>query len=107
MLKALKVAILAGSFIAVPAAFSQTATVLSNNPQPTVIPDHPQRAVEHSMAQETSLLSTSSYSYAKGEQPLADLGSIPYETPLGDVARAYRKQHADVPKAVKTVEKQQ
>ena len=36
---------------------------------------------------------------------MSELGSLPYETPLGDVARAYRKEHVDAPKAVKILEK--
>jgi hypothetical protein len=57
------------------------------------------------MGQESSLLSTSSYSYATGEQPLADLGTLPRETPLGDLARAYRKEHAAAAKAVIVLDK--
>jgi len=89
------------------AAFGQTASVLSNNPQPIYMPDdHPQRAAEHAMATESSLLSSGSISYAKGEVPLAELASPMYHTPLGDIARAYRKEHATVPKAAKVSENQ-
>jgi hypothetical protein len=88
------------------ATFAQSAPVLNGAVAPIVMVDHPQHASEHAMARETSLLSTSSYSYAKGEVPLAELGSpLPYETPLGDVARAYRKEHVDAPKATKVLEK--
>ena len=86
-------------------AFAQSASVLSGAAVPIVMVEHPQHAAEHAMAQETSLLSTSSYSYAKGEVPLAELGSLPYEIPLGDVARAYRREHIDAPKATKVLEK--
>ncbi len=83
------------------AAFGQTATVQSNNPQPISMPDdRPQHASQHALAQESSLLGVSAYSYAQGEQPVVDFGTLPQETPLGDVARAYRKEHANVPKAV-------
>ncbi len=94
-------------FCATAPAFSQSASVLSNTAQPIQIADHPQHASEHAMARESSLLSTSSYSYAQGEVPLAELGSIQYETPLGDVARAFRKERAasTVSKAVKVLEK--
>ncbi|MGA8622156.1 MAG: hypothetical protein WB660_27000 [Candidatus Sulfotelmatobacter sp.] len=95
-------------FLCATAAFSQSASVLSNTAQPIQMGEHPQRASEHSMAKESSLLSTSSYSYAQGEVPLAELGSIEYETPLGDVARAFRKERAatTVSKAIKVLEKQ-
>jgi hypothetical protein len=90
------------------AAFAQSASILSNTPAPVVMVDHPLRAAEHAMAQEISLLSgnLSPYTYATGEVPLAELGSLPYETPLGDVARAYRKEHIDAPKAAIVMEKQ-
>ena len=88
-------------FLCVTAAFGQTAPVLTNTPQPLQMPDHVQHATERAMAQETSLLSTSTYTYAQGEVPLAELGSLPYQVPLGDVARAYRKEHTAVAKATK------
>ncbi len=97
--------VLFSAFSCASTAFAQSASVLSGAAVPIVMVEHPQHAAEHAMAQETSLLSTSSYSYAKGEVPLAELGSLPYETPLGDVARAYRKEHVDAPKATKVLEK--
>ena len=87
------------------AAFGQAASVLSNNPQPMQMADHPQQASQHAMAPESSLLGASAYSYAHGEQPVVDFGTLPRETPLGDIARAYRKEHSSVPKAVKVFEK--
>ncbi len=88
------------------AAFGQTASVLSNNPQPISMPDdRPQHASEHAMAPESSLLTSGSISWAKGEVPLAELGTPIYHTPLGDIARAYRKEHASLPKAVKVLDK--
>ncbi len=86
-------------------AHAQTAPVLSNNPAPIHMTEHVQHATRHAMGEETSLLGDSYYSYAKGEVPLAELASPIYETPLGDVARTYRKQHATEPKAVMTLEK--
>ena len=89
------------------AAFGQTASVQSNNPQQIQMPDdRPQHAAEHAMATESCLLSSGSISYAKGEVPLAELASPMYHTPLGDIARAYRKEHATVPKAAKVSENQ-
>jgi len=88
----------------VTSAFGQNAPVLTNVPQPLQMSDHPQHATEHSMAKESTLLSASAYGYAQGEVPLAELGSIEYQTPLGDVARAYRKEHASVAKAAKVSE---
>ena len=87
------------------AAFGQTASVLSNTAQPLSMPEHIQQASQHAMAPESSLLGASAYSYAQGEQPVVDFGTLRRETPLGDIARAYRKQHSGVPKAVKVFEK--
>jgi hypothetical protein len=104
----MKTTIIVLSFLCATAAFAQSAPVLSNQAQPVVILDHPQHASEHALGTETTLFSAQSpYTFAKGEVPLAELGSLPYETPLGDVARAYRKERAAVaPKAAKVSENQ-
>jgi hypothetical protein len=81
-------------FLCATSVFGQTASVLSNNPQMTVVPDHPQRAMQHDMAQFDNLRGSDAYSSVHGEQPLWEYGSDKRETPLGDVARAYRKEHA-------------
>jgi hypothetical protein len=87
------------------AALAQNGTVLSNNPQPFTPPDdRALHASEHDMGVEVSLFGTSKISYAKGEVPLAELASPVYHTPLGDIAREYRKEHAAVPKATKIAE---
>jgi hypothetical protein len=86
-------------------AHAQLAPVLQNTPAPIHMIEHTEHAAPHAMAQENNLLGSSYYSWAKGEVPLAELASPIYETPLGDVARAYRKQHALEPKAVMTLEK--
>jgi hypothetical protein len=104
----MKITIVAFTFLCIlcaPAAFAQTAAVLSNTPTPIQMVDHPLHAAEHEMRMETSLLSAiSPYSYAQGEVPLADLGSLIYETPLGDLARACKIEHANDPKATKVFE---
>lgn len=87
-------------------ASAQTAVVLTNNPQPMQMTDHVLHASQHAMGQESSLLSSTSYGYAQGEVPLSELASPIYETPLGDIARANRKEHATLPKAAKVLEKQ-
>jgi hypothetical protein len=92
-------------FLCASTAFAQTAPVLSNTASPIQMVDHVQHASEHAMGTESSLLSASGYDYAQGEVPLAELGSLEYQTPLGDVARAYRKEHINVAKAVKIMEK--
>jgi hypothetical protein len=89
----MKTALFAFFFLCATACFGQVANSTSSSPQPIAVPDHPQHASEHALAQESSLLSTSSYTYAQGERPLSDFpGTLKPETPLGDIARAFRKQ---------------
>lgn len=46
------------------------------------------------------------YSYAKGERPLWEFGPVSEPVPLGDVARAYRKEKLTGKKAELILEKQ-
>lgn len=84
------------------AVFSQS--VASATPQPLRMDGHPEYASQHAMAHETSLFGSSTYAYAKGEVPLADLGSPIYHVPLGDLARDARREHVNDRKAVKVFE---
>jgi hypothetical protein len=85
------------------AAFAQSGAsvgVLSGQVAPMQMTDHPQHASQHDLAQTQDLLEHSSYNYAQGERPMWEFGSmLPPPTPLGDVARAYRKEHASDKKA--------
>jgi len=102
----MKTTIIALCFLCASAAFAQNAPVLPNTPQPLQMADHPQHASEHAMAQESSLLGCSAYSYAQGERPLSDFGgTLKQETPLGDIARAFRKDHTSAARAAKVSEK--
>lgn len=85
------------------AAFGQS--VLNSQAQPLQMTGHPEHASEHALGNETSLFGSSPYSYAKGEVPLWELASPIYHTPLGDVAREVRKEHATLPKATRVFEK--
>jgi hypothetical protein len=84
-------------------AFGQ-ATAISSTPQPMQMSDHVLHASEHAMAPESSLLSTSGYSYAQGERPLSEFGTPKQEVPLGDIARAFKKERAAAAKAAKVSE---
>jgi len=102
----MKATIFALFFLCASAAAFGQASVQSNTPQPLSMPDdRPLHASLHAMGQEASLLGTSEYSYGQGEQPMSDFVTLKAETPLGDIARAYRKEHAIVPKAVKVLDK--
>jgi hypothetical protein len=91
------------------AAFGQVGASLSNQPQIFEIPDHPGHADRVAMASEHPLVGAGSdaYTYAQGERPLWEFGSpSPEPTPLGDIARAFRKQKLAAKKAEIVLEKQ-
>ncbi|HXO36487.1 MAG TPA: hypothetical protein VN901_29435 [Candidatus Acidoferrales bacterium] len=83
------------------AAFGQVGSALGNVSAPVSIPDHPQHASAHVMGEESNLLGSSAYSYGQGEQPLWEFATDRHDTPLGDVARAFRKGHVLDKKAAK------
>jgi hypothetical protein len=89
------------------AAFGQ-AGALSNQPWVLEIPDHPQHASYAPMATEQTIAGDSGgVSYAHGERPLWEFGSVSEPAaPLGDVARAYRKEKQVAKKAAVVLEKQ-
>ena len=88
------------------ASFAQLAGALSNNPQPLIMTDHPQRAETHAMAPLDNLRGGSgTYIIEHGERPLWEFPTEKHETPLGDIARAYRKEHVLDKKAVIVMEK--
>jgi hypothetical protein len=93
-------------FCAATAGAQTGVAVLTNNAAPLQMTDHPQHASQHDMGRESTLLSTSQYGYVQGEVPLSELASPIYQTPLGDLARAIKKDRAATPKAVIVFEKQ-
>lgn len=88
-------------------AFGQ-AGALSNQATPINIPDHPQHASLTPMASEHPLVggAPETYSYARGERPLWEFGAVTEPTPLGDVARSYRRAKLTAKKADIVFEKQ-
>jgi len=89
-------------------AFGQAAGALPNQAVVIQIPDHPQHADQHGLAMEQSLVGggPSTYTYAQGERPLWEFGPVSQPTPLGDVARAFRKEKLEARKATVVFEKQ-
>jgi hypothetical protein len=86
------------------AALGQAGGAINNQPQILEFPSHTLRAMQQPMAQEQSLLfeTPGGYTYAQGERPLSEFVTVSYPTPLGDLARILRKEHATAKKA-KTV----
>ena len=62
-------------------------------------PDHSLRAASHGLATEHDLRGIGGVEMAHGERPAWEVLSPAAETPLGDVARDYRKEHAVAKKA--------
>jgi len=90
-------------------AFGQArGGVLSNQAEVLELPEHPQHATFHDMAIEQSLVggTAANYTYAQGERPLWEFGPVSEPVPLGDVARAYRKEKLTAKKAQIIFEKQ-
>jgi hypothetical protein len=105
----MKSALIAVSFVlcllCTGSAFGQNAPVLANTPAMVVIPDHPMRASQHNMGEYDNLLGHDAYTYVHGDQPLSDFVTEKHETPLGDIARAYRKDHVADKKATIVMDK--
>jgi hypothetical protein len=103
----MKITLLVIFILCAAASFGQVGvSVLSNQPQVIESPSHPLHAEPHALATETPIVGGGSYTVAQGERPLSDFNSTePEPTPLGDVARAYRKERA-ARKAALVVEKQ-
>lgn len=106
---AMKTTLFALLFLLTSAAFGQAAGVsVSAEPQPVQIPSHQLYATQHFMQKGQTLLIVANDPYAdtRGERPLWEVGAKPSaETPLGDVARLLKTQHAIAKKAVKVLEK--
>ncbi len=85
------------------AAFGQSSgavgSVLNNTPSMVEFSSHDALATQHSMGREQNLLEISSYTWAQGERPLWEVAPKIYPTPLGDSARALRKEHEAAKKA--------
>ena len=91
-------------FLCATAAFAQVGGGSLSGPvmmQPFSMASHTNHAGPQQMAQEQSLLEGTGQVYiAHGELPLWEVApKDPPAVPLGDVARAYRKQHEIAKKA--------
>lgn len=86
-------------------AFGQA---LSNQPMVLEFPEHPQHASVTPMADEHPIVGggAQTYTYAQGERPLWEFGPVSVPVPLGDVARAVRKEKMTAKKAAIVLDKQ-
>lgn len=106
-MKPMKLILVAAVILCSVAAFGQ-AGALSSQVVPLQIADHPQHASLAAMACEHPLVggAPDAYSYAQGERSLWEFGPTSEPVPLGDVARAYRKEKVTAKKADIVFEKQ-
>jgi hypothetical protein len=91
------------------AAFGQASIPSAVNVQPLYIQDSPRHADMTALADEHFLVGgmPGGTSSAHGERPLWEFGPVSEPSaPLGDVAREYRKQKMDAPRARIVFEKQ-
>lgn len=89
-------------FLCATAAFGQSVAGtpgLSAQPQIAEFYSHPQHASQLPMLQEQSLLIPSGFTHAHGERPLWEAMPDSYATPLGDIARMLKKEHAAAKKS--------
>lgn len=80
------------------AAFAQGYGSINNEAHSYQFASHPEHAAYAPMAQEQSVLASTSYTSAQGDRPASDFPQ-PEAVLLGAAARAIRKQHAQVKKA--------
>jgi hypothetical protein len=104
----MKATLLASCFLCATAALGQsgiTPQVLNNQPQMVHFPSHSQLASEQPLAPGRNLQEKSGFAYAQGERPLwefaprSSVAPVSSVTPLGDIARQLRKEHATDKKA--------
>jgi len=95
----MKTTILLLCLLCATAAFGQYAVGYAPMQSTFHIPDHPTRAFAQPMLLEQNLLGINSFTSAQGEMPLWEAPFQSHEVPLGDVARALRKEHATAKKA--------
>ena len=99
----MKTIIFALCFLCTTAAFGQVGASISARSQPITFESNPQHAMRPAVVEPENLFDSnaSTYTYAQGERPLWEVAEKKVEVPLGDSARALRKEHEVVPKAAK------
>ena len=72
----------------------------SGRPELIVLPDTPQQASQMPMAVEHSLFERGGSTAVQGERPLWEVMPEVPHTPLGDIAREFKREHSSAPRAV-------
>ena len=100
----MKTTIFALCFLCATAAFGQSISYsVSSRSQPLQIDSNPLHASPQPLAQAQNLFDSTSatYTYAQGELKLWEVATETHEIPLGDSARALRKEHDAVKKSAR------
>ena len=99
----MKKLLFAACFLFATSAFGQVGTSsLSSQITEYTFASHPAKADFKEMGHPQNLLDSSGYTYAQGERPLWEVAPESHEIPLGDIARAIRKEHESTKKATAT-----
>lgn len=94
-------------FLTTSAALAQISaggSVLSNEPAVTSFTSHTARATQQVVAEQQSIMERSEPLVAQGERPLWEVAPKITAVPLGDIARALRKEQLTAKKAAKVWE---
>jgi hypothetical protein len=98
----MKITLFALCFLCATAALGHSlgGSVGSANMSSTIqMNSHPEHATQAPMALEQSLFDHSGYFIVEGERPLWEVQPLSPKVPLGDIARALRKDHQTTKKA--------
>jgi hypothetical protein len=93
----MKTTIFALCFLCATAAFGQG--YLNGESHPTEFPSHVEHASQQGMAQSQNVMEQSSSFHGQGQRPLWEVQPAARTIPLGDIARAVRKEHAAAKKS--------
>lgn len=93
----MKTTIIALCFLCATAAFGQT--YVSSDAHPTEFASHAEHAAQQGMARSQNVMEQSSVFHGQGQRPLWEVQPAARTIPLGDIARAVRKEHAAAKKS--------
>jgi len=93
----MKTMIFAFCFLCATAAFGQT--YVNSDAHATEFSSHVERASQPGMARSQNVMEQSSSFHGQGQRPLWEVQPAARTIPLGDIARAVRKEHAAAKKS--------
>jgi len=99
----MKTIVFAFSLLCATGALGQASAGVSSRTQPLTFDYNVQHAARQPMAEAQNLIDSSAatYTFGQGERPLWEVAEEKHEVPLGDSARALRKEHDVVKRSAK------